>query len=164
MKLASLLILALTVTISHAQGADWEYPTGGPTGTSEKSAGRTGNFHCYRIITKDSPEKVVLWYAKQLELRKDHSLVEKAKAGFNKLERLNQLSYMVLWDTESEEWGAIIYGTVSPEIAHIHFFVRPENKSEKDVAISIAKTAKGTAVSVIRSVPSEARKNVAKAK
>jgi hypothetical protein len=72
-------------------------------------------------------------------------------------------SFSVVRDTDEEKSGTLISTMLSPEIAHIQIFIRPENDPENDLTISIAKTAKGTAVSVIQSLPSEAKENVAKA-
>ena len=164
MKVASLLILIAAVSVSQASGAEWEYPAGGPTGSGEHSVGKAGNFHSYQTLTKDSPEKVVLWYAKRFGLKDDNGLVEHAKSGFGNLETMNKVTYTVVRDTDQEKWGALFFATLSPDYANVHIFVRPENKAENDLTISITQIPTGTAISVIQSVPSEDKKNVAKAK
>ena len=164
MKFASLLILIAVVSVSQVSGAEWEYPAGGPTGSGEASVGKAGQLHSYNTLTKDRPEKVILWYAKQMGLGEDHGLVEKANTGFDKLDRINTGDYIVVRDTDKEKSGALIIATLSADHAHVHIFIRPENDSNNDMTISITKTPMGTAISVIQSVPTKANKNVAKTK
>lgn len=165
MKLASLLVLIAAVMVSQAFGADWEYPPGGPTGTSEHTLGKTGKFHTYHTVTKDSPEKVILWYAQKLNLKNDDELVKMAQAGFGKLEGVEQLGPNGMGrDFPTDKWGALYSATLSPKHANVHIFVRPENDSINDLTISITQTPTGTAISVIQSLPSKNTTKVAKAK
>jgi hypothetical protein len=164
MKLASPLILIAAVSVSQASGADWDYPTGGPTSISESSLGKAGKFRTYQILTKDKSEKVTLWYAEQLGLGEDNGLVKAAEAGFDQLETHSTFDYVVGRDTNKEKWGALILASVSAKHASVQIFVRPENDPSYDVTISIHQTSMGTLVTVIQSVPTEAKQNVAKAK
>ena len=86
-NLVGTCVLAFLMPFSLCAGADskWDYAQGGRSGVSDESAGRAGNFRTYECTTSDSSEKVVLWYAKQLGLRKDHSLVTIAEKGFSTL-------------------------------------------------------------------------------
>ncbi len=164
MRFASLFALVGALMVSQVAGAEWVFPEDGPSSSGHSSLGKTGRFQGYCTVTNHSPEEVFLWYAKKLELGENHDLVKKAQAGFGSSEKLNLLSYSIGRDTDSEKWGAIIRGSLSPKVAHIHIFVRPKNQSKNDVTISIAKTPAGTAISVIQSLPSEAKNKVAKAK
>lgn len=164
MKLASLLILIAAAMVSQVSGADWEYPTGGRTTTIKHIVGKAGKFDSYQTLTKDSPEKVVLWYAKQLGFSENKHLVRMAKAGFHTITKPHSTSDVLVRDTDKEKWGAVILSSLSAEHANVQIFVRPENDPKHDITISIDQTAKGTLVTVIQSLPSEAKKNVAKAK
>ena len=164
MKLASLLILIGAFSVSQASGADWGYPVDGPTSTVKHIVGKAGKFHSYRTLTKDSPEKVVLWYAKQLGLSENKHLVQMAKAGFHTITKSHSTSDILVRDTDEEKWGAVILSSLSADHANVQIFVRPENDPQNDLTISITQIPTGTAISVIQSVPSEDKKNVAKAK
>jgi len=163
MKLGSLLLMA-TVMVSPAFGTEWAFPEDGPSSSGDSMLGKSGKSYEYHTVTNHSPEEVVLWYAKKMKLGENHDLVKKAKAGFQSLDKQAMLSYNVVRDTDEEESGTIISAMLSPEIAHIQIFIRPENDPQNDVTISIAKTSKGTAVSVIQSLPSEDNTKVTKAK
>lgn len=165
MKLASLLVVIAAVSASQASGGDWNYPRGGPTGITESSLGKAGEFRTYLILTRDKPEKVILWYAEQLGLGEDVGVVKAAEAGFDQLETNMRFEgeHIVVPDLNEEKWDALILWTFSAEHANIQILAQPENDPSNDVTISINQTSKGTLVSVIQ-VPTEARKNVAKAK
>jgi hypothetical protein len=162
MKFASLLVA--TVFVSQASGAEWEYPAGGPTLTIKHIVGKAGKFSSSQTLTKDTPEKVFLWYAKQLGLSEDNGLVLKAKSGFNRIEKSNKTAGQHVRDADGEKWGAVILSSLTADHANVQIFVRPENDPQHDITISIAQTGKGTLVTVIQSVPSKAGKNGAKTK
>jgi hypothetical protein len=162
MKFASLIILIAAVSVSQASGADWDYPRGGPTGITESGLGKVGKFRTYTTLTKDKPEKVILWYADQLGLGEDVGVVKAAEAGFDQLETDRRFEGEHIVANE-EKWDALILWSFSAEHANVQILVQPEDDPSSDVTISISQTSKGTLVSVIQ-VPTEARKNVAKAK
>ncbi len=164
MKFASLLVLIATTMLSPAFGTEWEFPEDGPSSSGETMLGKTGNFRYFQTVTTHRPEEVVLWYAKKLKLGESHDLVKKAKAGFRSLDKLTSLSFNEVRDTNEEKSGAIISAMLSPEIAHIQIFFRPENNPDSDLTISIAKTSTGTAISVIESLADQNSKNLARAR
>lgn len=156
MSLVSLLLIVAAVSAPRPKADMWDYPAGGPSSTAQRSLATTGNFRSFATVTKDPPEKVVLWYAKRLGLGDNDGLVKAAEAGFGKLETPLEGHDGVAHDTDAEKWGALIEYSLSADSAHVHILVRPENDAAKDVAISINQSTKGTAISVIASVPPEA--------
>lgn len=145
-------LLCLLMPFSICVGADskWDYMQGGRSGVSEESAGRAGNFRSFECTTSDSAEKVVLWYAKQLGLRKDHSLVTIAEKGFSTLANPTIIMTGSGHDTDQRKDHTSMVARLDPTYAHVTFLHRPSFDGKQDVTISIASLPGGkTSVTVI---------------
>jgi hypothetical protein len=152
MNSLSLLVLALSLSSQQPAEARWYYPADGPTSQAEHSVGKAGDFRSYATVTKDSPEKVALWYAKRLGLGDDHALVKLANVGFRQIKTAQEGNHIVVRDTDVEKMGGLIAWTLSTDGAHVHILVRPENDSTRDISISIVQLSSGTSISVVQSV------------
>lgn len=159
MKYFTALLLASVTLLPRmqTQAAEWEYPKdGGRTDSSKHIVGKAGAFQSYQTITQDSPEKVVLWYAKQLGLDDDHRLVRRANMGFRVSKNqkgVTKLHTLLVRGKMAEKLGGIYLETVTPESVNVQMFVRPESDAQQDLTISISSTAKETLITVIRSIP-----------
>jgi hypothetical protein len=150
--LAGFLLPFLLTPFSICDGSEskWDYAQEGSTGVSEELAGKAGNFRTYECTTDDSPEKVVLWYAKRLGLPKDHSLVTVAENGFSTLENRTMIKTGSGHDTDDRKDYTSMVARLTPTHVHITFFHRPNFDGKQDVSISIASLPDGkTSVVVI---------------
>lgn len=152
----------LLTPFSICVGADskWDYTQEGSTGVSEESAGKAGNFRTYECTTNDSAEKVVLWYAKQLGLPANHSLVTVAEKGFSTLENRTMIKTGFGHDTDDRKDHTSMVARLTPTHAHITFQHRPNFDGKQDVTISIASLPDGkTSVVVITPIIGEFRRD-----
>jgi hypothetical protein len=152
MSLLSLLLSVAAISATPSNSDTWDYPAGGQVSSEQHSLGKAGEFHSYSTVTKDSPEKVILWYAKRLGLSENNSVVIAAEAGFGKLKVPHEGRIGIVRDTDAEKWGALFNYNLSADYVHANLFVRPENDAENDLAISIHQSPQGTTISVIQSV------------
>lgn len=158
LKSILLVGVSLLTPFSICIGADskWDYTRGGSSGVSEESAGRAGNFRTFECTTDDSAEKVVLWYSKQLGLRKDHSLVKVAEKGFSTLANPPIIKTGSGNDTDERKDHTSMVARLAPTYAHVTFLHRPSFDEKQDVTISIASLPNGkTSVVVISPIPGE---------
>jgi hypothetical protein len=154
-----LLLLLMPLSICEGSDSKWDYTQKGSAGVSVEHAGRAGNFRTFECTTNDSAEKVVLWYAKQLGLPKDHSLVKIAEKGFSKLENQTIIKNGFGHDTDDRKDNTSMVARLAPTYAHITFFYRPNFDGKQDITISIASLPDGkTSVVVIRPIIDEFRR------
>jgi hypothetical protein len=153
-----LLLLLLPLSICAGDDSKWDYTQEGSYGVSEEHAGKAGNFRTYECTTDDSTEKVVLWYAKQLGLPKDHKLVTRAEQGFSNLEHQTIIKTGFGHDTDDRKDHTSIVARLAPTYAHITFLHRPHFDGKQDIMISIASLPDGkTSVVVIQPIIGEFR-------
>ena len=152
MTSSSLLFVALTIPSLQPAQARWEYPADGGTSYDEISTSKSGKIRCYATVVKASPETVVLWYAKQLGLDRDHGVVQQANAGYRQLKNRHIGGYVIDHNTDDRQLAAVIETAYSAESAHVHILVRPDHDSKQDISISIVQVPSGTSISVIQSV------------
>ena len=158
--------MACLASASIANDADsqWDYPkAGGPAGVSEESTGRAGNFRTFHCTTKDSTEKVALWYATRLGLPDKHSLVMAARDGFSKLEKDSIISGGFGHDTEERTDDTRILAVLSPKHAQITLLHRPDFAGKRYVSISITSIPDGkTSVVVMQPILGNFRQDAEK--
>jgi hypothetical protein len=150
----ALLFFSMTSIAVHGEDESyWEYPKSGPNGTSVEHAGKAGRFRAYYCKSGDSPEKVILWYAKRIGLPEDHSLILAARNGFSNLENyhINKAGYG--HDTDDRKDYTTIIALLSSEHSHVTAVHRPSLEANHDVTISIASLPNGgTSITVIEPV------------
>jgi hypothetical protein len=152
-----LLISLIIVTTTFADGfggdfdGHWDYPNNSAGGVSESSG--LVSFTNSTRRTTDSVEKVILWYAKRLDLPDEHELVEAAEEGFSNLD--NRLSVRSGFgrDTTDREDHISMLGSITSKHAHVTMIYQPILTQKTDVVISITQTPDGTNIHVRRQEP-----------
>ncbi|MCM2374726.1 hypothetical protein NB063_29230 [Rhodopirellula sp. ICT_H3.1] len=154
----SLCLALFPISVTSGSDSEWDYTHHGSMGISEAHAGRAGKFRTYECTTTDSPEKVVLWYAKRLGLPSDHSLVTTAEKGFSNLESQRLIKNAYGHDTDDRKDHTTMVAFLAAKHVHITFLHRPSFDGKKDVTISIAKVPDGrTSIAVIQPVVGQFR-------
>lgn len=145
-------------TSLKAGDSDWEYPSVGRGLTGKSSAGKAGQFRSFSSIVTDPIEKVVLWYAKRLNLPKDHRLIEFAKKGFENLEQEHSIGTGTGHDTDDRQDHTLVLAALTSKISHITFLHRPDFLGTKDVTISLTTSSGVTSIMVIMPIKGAFRK------
>lgn len=150
MKLTHLFLpcaIFLFVDRAVAQENPWAYPAG-RSGTNFVSAGRAGELRVYECETKDSIEKVVLWYGKRLRLAENHSLMAAASKGFGNNAN-HELSLGSGYDTGQRRDYTQVLAHLRKGGPHISLWHRPDFRQPDTITISIAKGSAATSIHVI---------------
>jgi hypothetical protein len=153
MRFLTFTALAIVLCSSAHAREKWEYPAAGARGSGYLNNGRSGKFRTFALTTNDPVEKVILWYAKQVGLRDDHSLVKTASVGFSKIDTPSSGSWTIANDTDNKQDGCVISSHIASTHAHVHMVFRPDKNRDRDVSISITQTPKGTSILLIESLP-----------
>ncbi|MDA1016690.1 MAG: hypothetical protein O3A00_19810 [Planctomycetota bacterium] len=79
MNSVALLFIAVAISTQQLAADMWNYLADGPASQAEHSVGKAGNFRSFKTVTKERPEKVILWYAKKLKISDDYALARLPK-------------------------------------------------------------------------------------
>jgi len=156
--LLSLLAFILSGNLSSGERvSQWDYAAKGRVSVSENSAGAAGKFRTFHCTTTDSPETVVLWYAKRFGFPEKQSLVVAARNRFSTLENSKIINGGFGHDTDSRHDHTIVMAALSEQHTHISFLHRPDFAGKRDVSISITSMPDGkTSIIVTQPMPKTA--------